>query len=623
MTRIIDEIKFWCVDSERVPSSYDGLLREFPLWLAKARFKAERDGVRFILVLDALDQLQNHQHARSLDWLPSHSFHGPLRLVVSTLPGDTLEALEKRAWGSLRVEPLMPEERRLVIADYLKGLGKTLDAARIDRLANRVRVRQSAHLKILLDELRVTGNELFDERLDDYLDAQDVPELLRQMLARYQRDYERDRPGLVSEALGFIWAARRGLSETELLRLLQPADQPQCHSPDRCAGRSIGGPRGNPELRASLLRAAVETAFVPDEDRRDELRLRLADDFERQPISYRSCDELPWLLFQTESYQRLRQCLLDVDRFLEIKDRDKEEIGRYWRDLGSEKTMGGLYRVSFAHWSKQAGRDENRISYAASELGVFLNIRVFTADAEPLLRRASVIEAGNPGPGHPHIAIRLGNLASLLESMNRLEEVEGLYRRALSITEQSFGPEHPQVAMCLSNLTGFLLKTNQLNEAEGLLRRALAIDEKCLGPNHPMVAVRLNDLAGLLQHTNRLTEAESLIRRSLAILESVLGPDHPNMAPGLNILALFLHQTNRLAEAEPLVARALAIRRRVTDPSTSQSLGGSTISAACWSTRIDSPRPNRYIAVHRPFLRRTWARIIRTLVQASTISGRF
>ncbi len=183
------------------------------------------------------------------------------------------------------------------------------------------------------------------------------PQLLQQVLERCQRDYERDRPGLVGEALGLIWAARRGLNETELLRLLRPAELPQLPlatwSPLRAVLEDWLVDRGGIlNFAHDSLRTAVETAFAPDEDRRDELRLQLADDFERQPISSRSCDELPWLLFQTESYQRLRRCLLDVDRFLEINERDEEELRRYWADLGEETTMGRLYLASFEQWSK-------------------------------------------------------------------------------------------------------------------------------------------------------------------------------------------------------------------------------------------------------------------------------
>ncbi len=307
------------------------------------------------------------------------------------------------------------------------------------------------------------------------------------------------------------------------------------------------------------LRAAVEAAFVPDEDRRDELRLQLADDFEQQPVSSRTCDELPWLLLQTESYKRLRLCLLDVDRCLEIKKRDEEELRGYWVHLGEEKTMGKLYLASFGRWSKLEQADETRISYAANELASFLDHSGLYAEAEPLVRIALDIETKNLGSDHPFIAIRLSNLASLLERMNRLDEVEELYRRALSISEQGFGPEHPKVAICLSKLARFLLRTNQLDEAEKLARRALAIDEKCLGPDHPVVAIRLNLIVELLQRTNNLADAEALIHRSLAILQSSFGPDHPNVAASLSNLAFVLRETNRLAEAEPFVRRTLAI----------------------------------------------------------------
>jgi tetratricopeptide (TPR) repeat protein len=565
MTRLIAEIKRWTGDSDEMPRSRSGLLRDFPLWLAKARLKAEHNGVRFIVVLDALNQLEDRKHARLLGWLPSHPFTGPLRLIVSTLPGDSLEALEKRGWVSLRVEPLTLDERRRMITDYLTRFGKTIDVPWLDRLAVAPAAANPLYLKILLDELRVTGSdERLDECLGNYLAAPDIPSLLKQVLARYQRDYERDRPGLVGEAFGLIWAARRGLSETELLRLLKPADLPQLPlatwSPLRAAlEEGLVDRDGILNFAHDSQRAAVETAFAPDEDRRDELRLHLADDFERQPISSRSCDELPWLLLQTESYQRLRHCLLDIDRFLEINKRDKEELRRYWVHLGKKRTMDRLYLASFEHWSKLAHRDENRISYAANELCLFLNHSGLYAEAEPLIRSAIDLEMENPGSNHQFLAICLSNLASLLESMNRLEEVEGLYRRALSMSEQSFGPEHPQVAICLSNLSGFLLKTNRLDEGERLFRRALATDEKCLGRDHPDVAGRLDVLAGLLQRTNRLDQAEAVIRRSLAILESSFGPDHPNVATGLSSLALVLHKTNRLAEAEPLVRRVLAI----------------------------------------------------------------
>ena len=72
-------------------------------------------------------------------------------------------------------------------------------------------------------------------------------------------------------------------------------------------------------------------------------------------------------------------------------------------------------------------------------------------------------------------------------------------RRALAIDEKSFGPDHPTVAIRVNNLALLLQATNRLTEAELLYRRALAIDETSFGPEHPEVAIRLNNLAQLLQ----------------------------------------------------------------------------------------------------------------------------
>ena len=96
MIRLVAEIKRWADDPEELPKSHDDLLKTFPVWLAKARIKAERDGVRCLLVLDSLNQLEDCDHARLLGWLPTHPFTGALRLVVSTLPGGTLEAVTPR-----------------------------------------------------------------------------------------------------------------------------------------------------------------------------------------------------------------------------------------------------------------------------------------------------------------------------------------------------------------------------------------------------------------------------------------------------------------------------------------------------------------------------------------------
>ena len=95
------------------------------------------------------------------------------------------------------------------------------------------------------------------------------------------------------------------------------------------------------------------------------------------------------------------------------------------------------------------------------------------------------------------VAIRLNNLARLLQDTNRLAEAEPLMRRALAIDEKSYGPDHPNVAIHLNNLAQLLQDTNRLDEAQPLMRRALAIFEKSLGAGHPNTAIVRDNLAEL------------------------------------------------------------------------------------------------------------------------------
>jgi len=563
--RLMAEIKKWSDDPDELPMSHDDIARDFPLWLSKARLKAQRDSVRCILVLDALNQLEDQDNSRQIGWLPPHVFSGPLRLIVSTLPGETMDAVSKYGWETLRIEKLTEDERRRMIVDYLGRFGKKLDAARIDRIIAFSATENPLYLKILLDELRITGtHDKLDERLNTYLSEPDIPRLLKNVLTRYQRHYERDREGLVKEALGLIFSARRGLSETELLQLLRPVDLEQLPqavwTPLRAAMEELLIDRGGIlNFGHDFLHTAVKEAFVPGTTDLDRFRLQLADYFEALPASARSCDELPWLLRQTKSKNRLRTCLLDVNCFLRIYKRDEVELQGYWVGLGEQRIMGKAYLQSFDQWSKSQDSIGTDIGHAANQIACFLNNAALYVEAEPLYRSFLMLKEKSSGKDHPIIATGLNNLAGLLHLTNRTEEAEPLYCRALSIYEKNYGKEHPNVAAALNNLAQLLHLTNRMEEAKPLMLRALSIDVKNFGEEHPVVAKVLGDLAKLLRTTNQMKEAEPLMRRALRIYEKSFGKDHPDVAIGLNNLAQLLKATNRMKEAEPLMRRALSI----------------------------------------------------------------
>ena len=148
------------------------------------------------------------------------------------------------------------------------------------------------------------------------MSATSIGNLFQRILARYEGDYERDRPGLVRDALSAIWAARHGLSEAELLDLLghDGAPLPRAHwSPlYLAADRSLVSHSGLLGFFHDYLRQAVRERYLPTEAQRRDAHLRLAGYFARRDLSPRKIAELPWQLAQAEAWERLAATLADL-----------------------------------------------------------------------------------------------------------------------------------------------------------------------------------------------------------------------------------------------------------------------------------------------------------------------
>ena len=65
-------------------------------------------------------------------------------------------------------------------------------------------------------------------------------------------------------------------------------------------------------------------------------------------------------------------------------------------------------------------------------------------EAEPLFRQAIGIDKATIGKTHPNYAIRLNNLALLLEDLKRFDEARPLCAQAVQIDLDRLGPDHPQ-----------------------------------------------------------------------------------------------------------------------------------------------------------------------------------
>lgn len=329
LRRILSEFKRSFDIPNAVPNEPEALRVAFIEWLHLVAARS-----RLILIIDGLNQLEDRDGAPDLVWLPE-MVPPNIRLIVSTLPGRSLEELQKRSWPSFTVEGLRLSERKRIIAKYLVQFRKSLDDQRLTRITSANQTESPLFLRALLDELRVFGiHEQLDSRIDHYLTARNASDLYALVLERLEGDFERERPGLVKDAMTLLWAARRGLTESELLELLGSPENPlprSIWSPLYLAlQESLVSRTGLLSFFHEYLRNAVRSRYLPDENMEQKAHLHLADYFVAQEPNTRRVDELPWQLEQAREWERLHTLLSDLSFLHEIRKAAPDESRRYW-----------------------------------------------------------------------------------------------------------------------------------------------------------------------------------------------------------------------------------------------------------------------------------------------------
>jgi WD40 repeat protein len=214
-------------DEREVPSEYKALVEDFPKRLALATEQRP-----LLLLLDALDQLSPTDNAHSLQWLP-RELPAHVQVVVSALQregeaGNALGAARLRSPGSLlELRPMSPEDGEQILNTWLADAHRTLQPVqRQDVLSNFGQCGLPLYLRLAFEEAR---------RWKSYdglpTGADDTPGLsysvegiLLDLFARLESPANHGKE-LTGKALGYLAAARHGLTEDELLDVLSADTQ--------------------------------------------------------------------------------------------------------------------------------------------------------------------------------------------------------------------------------------------------------------------------------------------------------------------------------------------------------------------------------------------------------------
>jgi nephrocystin-3 len=596
--RIMLEIRErYCITDE-VPSIPEHIEQEFPNWLARVQNE------QLVLLVDALNQLSVPAGGRSVtDWLPRH-LPPNVRLIVSTLAGPILDELSYRGWRIESVRPLGEIERRAVIREYLKNYGASLGSEHVGRIASGEQCANPLFLRTSLDEVRRQGNSTATrEAIDYYIASTGLDDLYQRLLARLETEHGESS---VRTLLSMLWASRCGLDEHDLAIL---ADSTVARLRPLLASLSyhLFLDSGLYQFCHEQMQMAVTSRYLLDRQVQRRTHQRVAEYFAAQPLSGRRASEEPWQWLQSEQWDRLSDCIADLDMFrlLNVPERKYDLLG-YWLALGGREPMERAYRKSVA--ALQPDDDNPEVTADTLEsLAEFMVLSGSFDAAEQLLHRALELRLcsddgslatancrrllgelfvlrGKYAKAEEYLSMALKTQEQVLgsdtvdvaESLQVLgvihyrrqdyDQAITVLRRALGILERRLGRDHPLTSRYTGTLGAIYMGKRDLHQAELLFTRALENAERSYGSNHPQTATYVNNLGALFNEQGRLDDAITYFQRALQIYERLLGPSHPHVAVTLNNLCHLLKRQGRFDEAEAGMRRAIAIDEEVLGP---------------------------------------------------------
>ncbi len=323
---------------DEVPQDVSELAQRFRDFLARVP-----EDCRAVLIIDALNQLDETDNAQSLYWLP-WELPPHVKIITSCISDadreePVLQAFALRPHRLLDLPSLTDVERRDIIRAVPSLSAKTLDDNQVNLLLANPATRNPLYLLVALEELRGFGSyEQLNHKIGSFPQEGDtLTTLYRQVIERLVEEFDCE---VVKNVLTLLASARRGLSERELLDLVEGADV-RIHDsqsdlfPVLRQLRVYLQPRGEllDFFHRNLFKAVGEHYLETDQEEMV-ARLLLAEYFHAQPFwlaqpqgsrdsrrlsNKRKVDELPWLRVQSQRWDAVEELFMDLD-FLEAKN---------------------------------------------------------------------------------------------------------------------------------------------------------------------------------------------------------------------------------------------------------------------------------------------------------------
>jgi NACHT domain- and WD repeat-containing protein len=206
------------VEDSSLPEDHAALFQALPRWFSLAT--AAR---RLVLIIDAIDQFSDVNRVRNLRWLTAR-LPSNVKLIVSVLPSPWLDTLKDELLPTnlLELGPMPPTDGGKLLDAWLVQAGRTLqERQRAEVLGKFTPNGLPLYLKLAFEEARRWRS--FDTVAPGTL-GETSESLIRSLFARLSAEKDHGAV-LVSRSLGYLAAARFGLSEDELIDILSADEE--------------------------------------------------------------------------------------------------------------------------------------------------------------------------------------------------------------------------------------------------------------------------------------------------------------------------------------------------------------------------------------------------------------
>ena len=516
LARLLEEINEHFSLNERVPSDLNEMAEALPYFLAKASSWG-----RWIFVIDALNQLDND----SLFWLPK-SFPSYVRVIVSVTPGKTLEEIRKRKWKITNLPLLDKEQRTLLIQNYLKQYSKKLDAPIEKAIVDCPLAKNALVLRTMLDELRVFGlHEGLPAQVNSIVKVKSTEAFFSLILKRLEIDYYETDSGAIRELLTLIWSSQKGLSEHEIMDIMNIPRLLLSQMLSELDSHLISLD-GLLCFSHSFLRSAVEQRYLKTEKAKRVAHKKLLAYFEQSPYDKRSLEELPYQFRKANEWKKLKSYLIDLNVFNLIYSDNPYRLCFYWKELSERFDRLVAYRSSF---HRNTGSALNIQWELADYLGSFLELCSDYKGAAYFYKISLKLCIEQFGKNHKQTALVYSKLAGIYNKLNYYGKSLYAAKNSLKVQKELLG-EHPDMVDNYNNIADIFWKKGELKNSLRYNENALALCLKYLGADHEKTAETYQEIGWVYEAQGEYHKALENLLKASEIFQKRFGENSPQAA---------------------------------------------------------------------------------------------